>query len=268
MATSVPRLTKSLLMSRTRQASSRLLDSGTFEGNMMFLTQEGGGMQRRLSVVETSGPRSVGNVAALAQAGASVDAHMTRTTNRTGQLARHTSADAAAAPSQVLAGGGNHEIGAEGHCVEDTFGSGVLMASKNSRGHEIERQVHESAGRSSLGLMTSSNAVRMTGAEAAAASRHMIGIPALESKEEEADLGGDNDAFSPHEWREVTIKPFTDPITGDPALLVSETDATERVRTEAGLSGLNEVSTWDGRQSLKCEHSKKTDRIDNGTCAF
>ena len=45
------------------------------------------------------------------------------------------------------------------------------------------------------------------------------------------------------EWHEVTIQPFVDPMTGEEAILVSQSDALNRVEIETGLSRLNEVRT-------------------------
>ena len=49
-------------------------------------------------------------------------------------------------------------------------------------------------------------------------------------------------------WHEVTVQPYTDPATGDPALMVTQSEATSRVQAEGALSRLNEVS---GRDSMR-----------------
>ena len=43
------------------------------------------------------------------------------------------------------------------------------------------------------------------------------------------------------EWHEVSLSPFTNPFTGDPCVLLSQSDATGRAETEAVLTRLNEV---------------------------
>ena len=45
-------------------------------------------------------------------------------------------------------------------------------------------------------------------------------------------------------WHEVTVAPYTDPTTGLPALIITQSDATGRAETEAALSRLNEVRHW------------------------
>ena len=42
-------------------------------------------------------------------------------------------------------------------------------------------------------------------------------------------------------WHEVTVAPYTDPKSGHPSLLITQSDVTGRAETEAALSQLNEV---------------------------
>ena len=50
-------------------------------------------------------------------------------------------------------------------------------------------------------------------------------------------------ATAPKElWHEVTVQPFIDPTTGEAALLVTQSDATGRAKTEETLSKMVEVS--------------------------
>ena len=50
-------------------------------------------------------------------------------------------------------------------------------------------------------------------------------------------------AAAPEElWHEVTVQPFIDPNTGEAALLVTQSDATGRAKTEETLSKMVEVS--------------------------
>ena len=46
------------------------------------------------------------------------------------------------------------------------------------------------------------------------------------------------------EWHEVSLSPFTNPFTGEPCVLLSQSDATGRAETEAILTRLNEVCDW------------------------
>ena len=42
-------------------------------------------------------------------------------------------------------------------------------------------------------------------------------------------------------WHEVAVEPYLDPVTGGVALLVTQSDATARMETEAALARMNEV---------------------------
>ena len=43
-------------------------------------------------------------------------------------------------------------------------------------------------------------------------------------------------------WHEVTVQPYTYPSSGEPALMITQYDATGRAETESVLTKLNEVS--------------------------
>ena len=52
-------------------------------------------------------------------------------------------------------------------------------------------------------------------------------------------------------WHEVTVEPYVDPITGGVAMLVTQSDATARMETEAALARMNEVRSYRaGRASV------------------
>ena len=52
---------------------------------------------------------------------------------------------------------------------------------------------------------------------------------------------GSGDTAAAGVWHEVTVQPYTDPATGGPALMVTQSEATSRVQAEGALSRLNEV---------------------------
>ena len=57
----------------------------------------------------------------------------------------------------------------------------------------------------------------------------------------EESSGSSSDCGAADVWHDVTVQPYLDPATKDPAMMITQSEATTRVITEGALSRLNEV---------------------------